>query len=181
MFHRSSCFARAVLGASAIALAVTFAAPAAAGPTVGFVESFPGVGNQAGWDGGAVYSNPGAGGVGGAADGYLVMARTLAAGRLGAKCEAANYVGDWLAAGADRVKFSLNDVGVDQSLEIHFCIGNVNNFWQYNVGFIPPNGAWSEFTVNNPSVPPSGNWLRISFRKPWTSVGYGVSAPVVHG
>jgi len=148
MLLRPSLFARALAGASTLALAVALAAPAQAGPTVGFVESFTGAGNWGGWDGGADYSNPGTGGIGGAADGYLRMARSAAAGRLGAKCQGADYVGDWLAAGADRVKFSLNDVGADQALEIHFLIGNVNNFWQYNVGFIPPNGAWAEFTVN---------------------------------
>ncbi len=148
MFQRPSCFARSAIVVGAFALAVALAAPALANPTVGFVESFAGAGNLAGWDGGATYSNPGTGGVGGAADGYLVMARSGFAGRLGVKSQGAAYVGDWLAAGADRVKFSLNDVGADQNLEIHFCIGNVNNFWQYDVGFIPPNGAWSEFTVN---------------------------------
>ena len=76
------------------------------------------------------------------------MAHTVFAGRLGTKNQGANYAGDWLATGANRVRFSLNDVGADQNLEIHFAIGNLNNFWQYNVGFIPPNGAWSEFTVD---------------------------------
>ncbi len=135
-------------GAIALALAALVHVPATAGPTIGFVESFPGAGNFAGWDGGALESNPGTGGVGGAGDGFLQIALTDFASRLGAKNEGANYVGDWLAAGADRVRFSLNDVGGDQAFEIHFAIGNVNNFWQCNTGFIPPNGSWSEFTVN---------------------------------
>jgi len=147
MSHRTSNLARS-LGAAAFAFAAASATPSAAGPTVGFVESFTALGNQGGWDGGATYSNPGTGGVGGGDDGYLQMAHALFAAQLGAKNGGADYVGDWLAAGADRVRFSLNDVGADQNLEIHFAIGNVNNFWQYNVGFIPPNGAWSEFTVN---------------------------------
>ncbi len=145
--HRSS-VTRARSGAVGLALAALVHAPATAGPTIGFVESFPGAGNTAGWDGGALESNPGTGGIGGAGDGFLQIALTDFASRLGAKNEGANYVGDWLAAGADRVRFSLNDIGGDQNFEIHFALGNVNNFWQYNVGFIPPNGSWSEFTVD---------------------------------
>jgi len=122
--------------------------PAHAGPTVGFIESFPGAGNTGGWDGGSNLSNPGTGGVGGAGDGYLVMAHTEFAGRLGTRNLGTDYIGDWLAAGADRVRFSLNDVGADQNLEIHFAIGNVENFWHCNLAFIPPNGAWAEFTVD---------------------------------
>jgi hypothetical protein len=53
-----------------------------------------------------------------------------------------------LAANADRVRFSLNDVDANQVLEIRFGLGNPSNFWQYNVGFIPPDGAWAEFTVD---------------------------------
>lgn len=124
------------------------AGTAAAGPTVGFVEDFPDSGNVAGWDGGATEANPGTGGLGGVGDGYLEIAQTVFAGRLGARNGGLDYAGDWLAAGADRVRFSLNDVAADQVLEIHFGIGNMANFWQYDVAFIPPENAWTEFTVN---------------------------------
>ena len=150
MSHHPSAPVRVSLRAFVVTLALTATAfaPAVAGPTIGFVESFTGAGSVGGWDGGATYSNPGTGGVGGVGDGYLQMAHTVFAGRLGTKNQGANYAGDWLATGANRVRFSLNDVGADQNLEIHFGIGTINNFWQYNVGFIPPNGAWSEFTVD---------------------------------
>ena len=128
-----------------VALATT---PAAAGPTLGYIEHFSGAGNVAGWTSQAVHSNPGTGGVGGNGDGYLQIARTAFAAQLGSRSEEVQYVGDWLAANVDRVKFSLKDVGGDQNLEVHFNIGNVSNFWQYDTGFIPPNASWSEFTVD---------------------------------
>ena len=123
-------------------------APASAGPTVGFVENFAGAGNTAGWDPITLVSNPGTGGIGGASDGFLLITRSGIAAQLGSKNQGLDYVGDWYATGADRVKFSLNDVGANQNLEIHFCFGDVSNFWQCNIAFIPPEHAWAEFTVN---------------------------------
>ncbi len=158
MSHASPALVRVHPGAIALVLALAIQAPAAAGPTIGFVETFPGAGNTGGWAGGALETNPGTGGVGGAGDGFLQLATVDFAARLGAKNEGPDYVGDWLAAGADRVKFSLNDVGGDQILEIRLAIGNVNNFWQSNVAFIPPNGSWSEFTVN---LSDSANFTQI--------------------
>ncbi len=131
-----------------LGLAALLASPAAAGPTIGFVEDFAGAGNLSGWTSSAENSNPGTGGVGGAGDGYLRTARSAFAGQLGAHSTFSEYIGDWIAAGADRIRLSLNDVGADQALEVHVSIGNPSNFWQYNVGFIPPNGAWAEFTVD---------------------------------
>lgn len=121
--------------------------PASAEPTIGFVESFTGAGNLADWDSQALRTNPGTGGVGGAADGYLHLARTFDAS-LGARNVTTNYAGNWLTAGVNRVRFSLNDVEANQDLEIHFLIGNSGNFWQYDTGFIPPENAWGEFTVD---------------------------------
>jgi hypothetical protein len=31
---------------------------------------------------------------------------------------------------------------------MHFCIGNLFNFWQYDVGFVPPENAWGTFEVD---------------------------------
>jgi hypothetical protein len=121
--------------------------PAAAQPTNGFVESFTGAGNLADWDSQANRTNPGTGGAGGAGDGFLRIARTFDA-QLGARNVTTTYAGNWLTAGVDRVRFSLNDVDGNQNLEIHFVIGNSGNLWQYDTGFIPPENAWAEFTVD---------------------------------
>ena len=93
-------------------------------------------------------TNPGTGGVGGAGDGYLQVANQAVTNRLGTHNLGADYVGDYLAASADRIRFSLRDVGTNQNPEIHFSIGNTSNFWQYNIAFVPPDGSWSEFTVD---------------------------------
>jgi hypothetical protein len=115
-----------------------------AAPAGGFVEHWPGT-SVGGWTGGSIYANPGTGGAGG--DGYLKVSTNFAA-RLGSFSTGAEYAGDWVTAGIVGVKVKLNDVGADQALEIHFSIGNRNNFWQYDTGFLPPNGSWAEFTVD---------------------------------
>ena len=123
-------------------------APAIAGPTIGFVEDFQPPDSLAGWNSQATNSNPRTGGVGGTGDGYLRIARAGFEGQLGAKNVNADYAGNWLSGGADRVKFSLNDVDGDQNLEIHFVVGSQNSFWLYELGFIPPENKWVEFTVD---------------------------------
>jgi hypothetical protein len=133
---------------SLLVLAALAAGPAAAGPTIGFVENFGAAPSVAGWNSQASNTNPGTGGIGGASDGYLRIARTTFAAQLGSKNSNPDYIGDYLSAGANRIKFSLNDVGANQNLEIHFAIGNTNTFWVSTVGFIPPENAWAEFTVN---------------------------------
>ena len=63
------------------------------------------------------------------------------------------YVGNWTAAGITKVRLWLNDVNVADPLEMHFSLGrapafpDAGNFWQYNVGFIPPSGQWNEFEI----------------------------------
>jgi len=122
------------------------ARPVASGPVPGFLETWPGTSTQT-WVGGSTYSNPGTGGTGGAGDGYLKMSVTFPT-HLGTANLTTNYAGDWIAAGITAIKVWLNDVNLDQLLEIHFSLGNVNNFWQYNEGFLPPENAWGEFTVD---------------------------------
>ncbi|MGH7723798.1 MAG: FlgD immunoglobulin-like domain containing protein [Candidatus Eiseniibacteriota bacterium] len=118
---------------------------AVAAPVIGSLETFAsGTGE---WDGGGLESNPGTGGADGAADGYLHVQSGFQQ-HLGSRNDGLTYAGDWIAAGADRVRFSLSDVGEDQDLEIHFAIGLTNNLWQYNTGFLPPDGAWAEFEVD---------------------------------
>ncbi len=139
-----------------------FAAPARslAAPTPGFVDHLTsGIGQ---WGGGDFYSNPGTGGVLGAGDGYLLVTTPgpspFFTGNLAARSLDTPYAGNWTAAGVTKVKFYLNDVGnADAGLEIHFCVGNGANFWQYNPGFIPPVGSWTQFTVDLGST----NWTQI--------------------
>jgi hypothetical protein len=131
-----------------LALAATVRAPAAsAGPTVGFIESWPTLGNTSSWGGGVSIANPGTGGVGGASDGFLLISNA-AEGNLGVFSSGAEYVGDWVAAGVQSVRLSLNDVNADDPLEIHFSIGTMFNLWQYNEGFVPPHQAWAQFVVD---------------------------------
>jgi hypothetical protein len=119
---------------------------AAADPSAGFVETWPGTSTQ-NWGGGSSVTNPGTGGRGGAGDGFLLVAAP-AGGHLGTRSLGAPYIGDWKAAGITFVRFSINDVGADQPLEIHFAIGNGANFWQSTAGFSPPEGAWGEMTID---------------------------------
>jgi hypothetical protein len=120
--------------------------PAAAQPTAGFVENFTSGTGEFG--GGSTYTNPGTGGVGGAGDGYLHIENT-GAFNFGTRSLGPNFTGDFLAAGITRIRFWLNDVGADQSFEIHFGIGaGASNFWLYNTGFAPPENAWAEFEVD---------------------------------
>lgn len=123
-------------------------APSPAAPVAGFTEHFTAAGDLGGFSGQATLSNPGTGGFDGSNDGFLRMSRQQFAAQLGARNSDAQYTGNWLAAGITHVELMLKDVDEDQNLEIHFCIGNVSNFWQYNIGFIPPGGAWGSFVVD---------------------------------
>ncbi len=133
----------------ALALAA-LAANASASPVIGFRERFLGD-SLSGWSSGSMLSNPGTGGVGGAGDGYLQIAVPgPLPGNLGAFSATAHYAGDWTAAGVTQVRLWLNDVNAQDSLEIHFCIGNgaTGNFWECNSAFIPPHQSWAIFTVD---------------------------------
>jgi len=125
-------------------------------PVLGFVETFPGT-SIGSWGGGATYSNPGTGGAGGAGDGYLLVSRTVAA-QLATRSVGLEYAGDWNAAHINKINLRLNDVGVDQGLAIHVCVGNSGNFWLYNVIFFPPENAWGLFSVN---LTDSANYTHI--------------------
>jgi hypothetical protein len=145
------------------------AIPAWCDPAAGFVEewSVPGMVNE--WSGPHTLTNPGTGGVGGAGDGFLHLASSHDAeqtgspyhheGKFGTVTFSSVYAGDWVAAGITEVKFSLNDVDSPQPLEIHFSLGNAENFWQYNEGCQPPAGQWTEYSVDLTS---SANWTQIS-------------------
>ncbi len=132
------------------------ALPAAAVPTKGFREDWPGTSLQ-GWSGGSEYANPGAGGVDGAADGFLAVS-TLVPYHLGTVNLGDPYPGNWIAAGIQLIKVSLNDIGTDDPLTIHFSFADGYATWQYNPGFLPPHNQWQEFTVDLTRV---GDFTRI--------------------
>src|SRR5262245_19106666 len=129
-----------------------------AAPVIGFVENFTGTSTH-GWDGGAIETNPGTGGQGGAGDGYVRFSTPNGFQRhLGIKSNGLEYTGNWTAAGIDRVVPWLNDVGADQGLEMHLSVGTLSNLWQFNGGLLPPENNWGEFVVDLTN--PAG-WTRI--------------------
>jgi hypothetical protein len=148
--HRLLQFASFVLFPAVLALFAA-ASDCGAAPQPGYRESFTAVG-LSGWQSGLLLSNPGTGGVSGAGDGYLLISQPGLPGNFGAYGATPPYAGDWTAAGITKVTLWLNDVGNSDNMEIHFSIGNgasfPKNFWQYNVGFIPPHGRWASFTVD---------------------------------
>ena len=143
----------AALGVLAGALLVSVAT---AGPALGFMEDWPGT-SLSTWSGGSDLTNPGTDGVGGPGDGFLLVSTPFVA-RLGTMSAGAEYGGDWMAANVNIVKVWLNDVNAVEPLEIHFSIGNAFNFWEYNIGFVPPHNEWKEFIVDLSS---SANFTRI--------------------
>ena len=148
--HRSRTWLRVLCTSClALALAAVFG-PATADPVFGFREDWPGTSIQ-GWGGGGasgvVLSNPGTGGSLGVGDGYLRVSLSDP-GPFGTRSTGPEYAGNWLLAGIEQVRVSVNDVGALDSLRIHFCVGNTTNFWQHNGGIIPTNGVWREYAIN---------------------------------
>jgi hypothetical protein len=116
-----------------------------AAPTLGFIEKWPV--NTSGWSGSAAitYSNPLFGGADD--DGFLMMS-LASPGHFGTKSEGAEYTGDWMAAGIDRIKVKLNDLTSNNNLAIHVAVGTQTNLWQYNIGFLPGVDQWTAFVVD---------------------------------
>jgi flagellar hook capping protein FlgD len=154
--HDAPLHARLTGLALALATLIASAVGAHAAPTLGFVEHWTGA-TLHDWGGGAVTTNPGAGGFNGASDGYLRFSTPNGVQhKLGARSFGLEYQGNWQAAGITQVRLWLNDVGVDDPLEMHFSIGaEQSNFWQYNIAFLPPNGQWAEYVVDLSSA---ANW-----------------------
>jgi len=138
---------RTALGVILAASLTVFATATHAAPVIGFIEHWNSPPSISTWSSQANLSNPGAGGVGGAADGYLRVARPSAA-QLGAFSSGIEFIGDWVGANVNRIRLSLNDVETNQGLEIHVSVGNGGNFWQYKTGFTPPENGWAQFTVD---------------------------------
>ncbi len=144
---------------SRLGLAVTFAltlfwtASAGAAATLGFVEDWPGISTTS-WSGGSLFDNPGTGGFGGVGDGFLRLTNSFAT-HLGSSSAGPEYTGNWQAAGISHVILSLSNLATNDPIEIHFGIGRdihsfpvTANFWQCNIGFIPPVGVWKQFDVD---------------------------------
>lgn len=111
--------------------------------TPGFVAGFES--NFHGFGGGSSYANPATGGVGGG--GYLAVSNAFA-NQLGARTENADLTGNYTLAGVTGIRLSLNDTGSDDALELHLVIGEAfSNVWQYDTGFDPPNGSWTEVSI----------------------------------
>jgi hypothetical protein len=148
--HRSSRLSPGAWVLLGMAAASFAASPAAADPVLGFREDWNGASTN-GWIGGGAsgmaLSNPGTDGTLGSGDGYLRL-ELGTDGSFGSRSSGSAYAGNWIAAGIEQVRVSLNDLGAPDAFEIHFCIGNASNLWQYNAGFSPPNGAWQQFYVD---------------------------------
>src|SRR5262245_46700576 len=94
VFVRHAIVAGVVLAAALVPLGISRAAP-----TLGFRETWPGM-DPAGWGGGANYTNPGSGGLGGASDGFLLFSTpSNMMHKLGASSFDLPYAGDWVASG----------------------------------------------------------------------------------
>ena len=143
---------------AALAAVAVGPAGALANPVLGFVEEFAGV-STASWSGGTPFSNPGTGGYLGPADGYLLLENSTPSA-FGTRADGAEYVGDWTAAGITQIQVWLNDVNADDAIEMHLSMGQGSlNFWQYNVGFLPPLHAWGVYVVDLSS---GADWTRTS-------------------
>lgn len=114
--------------------------------TLNVVETFNS--GLAGFGGPVSYANP-LGGVDGPGDGYLAISSTFANTFAVRAIAPSDFTGDYLAAGANAVRFSILDLDSEDAVVIRvgFGIRNVN-FWVSNVGFDPVFGApWQEVEV----------------------------------
>ena len=135
------------------ALAFIFAAGSAYAASPGFVEDFHNAGSLGNFFSGATLSNPGAGGVGGASDGFLMISRNPA-GNFAAATDASEFTGDLIADGVTGFSFYLNDVGAHQNFEMHLALGTAaSNFWINTVPLASPDNAWafSYVSIMNPA------------------------------
>jgi hypothetical protein len=158
---------------AAAALVMSCAAGGARAAVNGFTDTFPGT-STANWSGGTALSNPGAGGVGGAGDGYLQLSSAFA-GNFGTQNSGSDYTGDWTAAGITEVSFFLRDVAADQSFSFHFLLtqgGSFGTTWQYDTPMDPPTGQWQQYTVDLTS---ETNWTRVRGSDPLATVLQSVS------
>jgi len=110
-------------GALLFLIAIALPIRASSAPVLGFVEPFTSTIST--WGGQATNTNPGTGGVGGAADGYLRLARTGAFGApLATRSDGLEYNGDWIAANvpSNRIFYRSNSL-VNQLMAVRAGIG----------------------------------------------------------
>lgn len=155
---RSPRLASPVLGFVLACASLAVVATVAGAATLGYVEKFPGTSLE-NWGGGSRLSNPGTGGFPEEDDGFLLFETPNGfQHNLGVRTTEAPYLGNWTAAGITQIRLWLNDVGDPNPLEIHVSVGGFANLWQYNPGFVPPNGRWAEFVVD---LTNAANWTRV--------------------
>lgn len=119
--------------------------PAAADPTLGFTEEFPGT-SFGNWTSPWLLGNPATGGVGGNGDGFLTVNTT--AGFLGAKTSASDYIGNYTATGVTQIRLWVKDVSGAGGLQLHLALGNQGNFWQCNLGVDAAADRWKLYVVD---------------------------------
>ncbi len=114
-----------------------------------FTETFENAGDLGGFGGGGgtVGTNPGTGGVDGAADGFLQMERSFA-GSFGLRNLDPEFNGDYIAAGVTGVSLYLKDIGTDEDWDLHVGVGTQFNFYLYNESFNPSSIQWEQFFVD---------------------------------
>lgn len=136
-------------------------ASAALGANPGALAEFAGAGDLGNFHAGGanLLANPGADGVGGAADGYLRLA-SLVAGNFECATQAPEFTGDYPASGVGGVSFWLRDVGAADPLEIHLLLGSgQSNHWLYTARFFP-GAQWRKFYINLASIN-AAQWVQI--------------------
>lgn len=153
---------------AAAALALVVPAAAAAGPVLGFVETWPGtslaswtaISNDSRYAPATLY-NPSRFGTGGIDDGYLGVRAgdPVFLDMIEVASSSAAYTGDWRAAGVGGVTVYLNDISGVDDLEIHLWIEGPSAVWQFDAGFRPEPGRWSLFGANLGS---EEGWTRLT-------------------
>ncbi len=147
--------------AASLLVTIVCAGAPAIGAAPGASQPFAQAGQLGGFfSGGAnVLSNPGAGGVGGATDGYLGV-ESLFASNFGCATGAPEFTGNYPASGVGGVSFWLRDVGAPDPLRIRIALGQGQpNHWQCNAEFVPT-PIWTKFYVNLASLNPA-HWTLV--------------------
>lgn len=121
-----------------------------------FVQTWSAASDLEGWDSQAELSNPGDGGVDGAGDGFLIFARTIEAGALGANARDPKlndaFLGDFVSAGVTQIRASFRNLG-ETEVEIHVGISNGEfgmggRYMSLQGAVLPIGGEWTEFSFD---------------------------------
>jgi hypothetical protein len=136
-------------------LLCSFTAASAFAADTSFVQTWSAMDDLEGWDSQAKLSNPGDGGVDGAGDGFLIFARTIEQGALGANARDPKlneaFLGDYLAKGVTEIRAWFRNLG-DTEIEIHVGIAD-SKF-----------GAGGRYmSLQGATLPIGGDWTQVSF------------------